>query len=453
MPKFVVVGHPNKGKSSLVATLAQNDQIGISALSGTTVKATHYAMQASGTLCYELVDTPGFQRAEALLAILREQADDAARRAEAITSWLAQNGDDFPDERALLAPVMDEDAALIYVVDGAKPYRSHYEAEMEILRWTGRPRLAIINPINGNRYAEQWRSALDQYFSLVVDFDPLQASFEQQLALLRNFATLKQSWQQPLAHAIDALQQQREDKVAAALNQLQSGLEELLNFRLSSPVGQQDEAAKQKLFTDYQHALLQHERALRERLQASLSHYHYQQPDEQMLLDSSELFDPKQWQLWGLPRKQLTWLAAGSGGAAGAMVDLGLSAGTFMLGAVVGSVASAGSVWLWGDKLAKVSNNNKQQQLTIGPVKNLAFSWVLLARQLYLIDSLLGRNHARRDVPNLEQLAQAQQQTRARLEALGQKEKLQISLWLQGRKVPGNQQKTLQILKTLLVYR
>ena len=52
----------------------------------------------------------------------------------------------FEAEVALLAP-LGEGAGVIYVVDGAVPYGPEYEAEMEILRWSGRPSLAVINPI------------------------------------------------------------------------------------------------------------------------------------------------------------------------------------------------------------------------------------------------------------------------------------------------------------------
>lgn len=41
-PTFAVVGHPNKGKSSVVATLSQNDAIAIALEPGTTRKRQAY---------------------------------------------------------------------------------------------------------------------------------------------------------------------------------------------------------------------------------------------------------------------------------------------------------------------------------------------------------------------------------------------------------------------------
>mgnify|MGYP000710297057 FL=1 len=153
-PVFAIVGHPNKGKSSLVATLAQNDSVAISQVSGTTVTAQRFAMEVDGQPCYWLVDTPGFQRARLLLEILQSKSQHAGDRQQVIRDFIADpaNQSQFPDECQLLRPLVSvsseqENVAIIYVVDGAKPYRPEYEHEMEILRWTGQPRMAIINPI------------------------------------------------------------------------------------------------------------------------------------------------------------------------------------------------------------------------------------------------------------------------------------------------------------------
>ena len=61
-PRFAVVGHPNKGKSSVVATLAQNDSIAIAMEPGTTRDSHRYPMKVDDVTLYELIDTPGFQR-------------------------------------------------------------------------------------------------------------------------------------------------------------------------------------------------------------------------------------------------------------------------------------------------------------------------------------------------------------------------------------------------------
>ncbi len=70
-PKFAVVGHPNKGKSSIVATLAHDESVHISNVPGATTIQRSYPLQIDGVTLYELYDTPGFQRARAILAWLK----------------------------------------------------------------------------------------------------------------------------------------------------------------------------------------------------------------------------------------------------------------------------------------------------------------------------------------------------------------------------------------------
>ncbi|MCZ6888726.1 MAG: 50S ribosome-binding GTPase, partial [Gammaproteobacteria bacterium] len=61
IPRIAVVGHPNKGKSSIVATLAEDDGVGISHFPGTTTKARAFPLRVDTEVLYELIDTPGFQ--------------------------------------------------------------------------------------------------------------------------------------------------------------------------------------------------------------------------------------------------------------------------------------------------------------------------------------------------------------------------------------------------------
>jgi hypothetical protein len=79
------------------------------------------------------------------------------------------------------------------VVDGTVPYSRDFEAEMEILRWTGRPRMALVNRIGTGNHIEEWKKALGQYFSLVREFDANRASFDDRIRLLESFRELDRS--------------------------------------------------------------------------------------------------------------------------------------------------------------------------------------------------------------------------------------------------------------------
>src|SRR4030095_7527246 len=130
-PAFAVVGHPNKGKSSIVSTLAQDDSVRIAPEPGTTTECREYPMRIDGVVQYVLVDTPGFQRARRALDWMRARETHAgAHRAggEAVVEEQRASAR-FPDECRLLAPVL-AGAGIVYVADGARPYGPDFEAEM-----------------------------------------------------------------------------------------------------------------------------------------------------------------------------------------------------------------------------------------------------------------------------------------------------------------------------------
>ena len=56
-PSFAVVGHPNKGKSSLVAALAQDEWVKIGPEPGTTTHTQPFPMRIDGEVLYTFVDT------------------------------------------------------------------------------------------------------------------------------------------------------------------------------------------------------------------------------------------------------------------------------------------------------------------------------------------------------------------------------------------------------------
>ena len=90
-PVFAVVGHPNKGKSSIVATLSQNDAIAIALEPGTTRKHQAYPLAVDGKTLYTLVDTPGFQRPRRVLEWLEAHSVSAPDRAAFSAAWILVN--------------------------------------------------------------------------------------------------------------------------------------------------------------------------------------------------------------------------------------------------------------------------------------------------------------------------------------------------------------------------
>src|SRR5262249_47192515 len=129
-PTFAVVGHPNKGKSSIVSTLAQDDSVRIAPEPGTTTECRAYPMRVDGEVQYVLVDTPGFQRARRALEWMRARETHAGAHRAVVEAFVAEHRrtGEFPDECELLAPVL-AGAGILYVADGARPYGPDFEAE------------------------------------------------------------------------------------------------------------------------------------------------------------------------------------------------------------------------------------------------------------------------------------------------------------------------------------
>src|SRR5210317_1271133 len=91
LPNFAVVGRPNKGKSSIVATLARDDSVRIAARAGSTRSTRRFPMQVDGEVLYELIDTPGMQRSRQLLAWLQSHCSDAASRPATVQRFLEEH--------------------------------------------------------------------------------------------------------------------------------------------------------------------------------------------------------------------------------------------------------------------------------------------------------------------------------------------------------------------------
>ena len=85
VPRVAVVGRVNKGKSSIVSTLAEDDSVRVDPRPGTTVEVREYPVRVDGEPLFVLVDTPGFEDAPRALAWLR--ARERRTRPRTAQSW------------------------------------------------------------------------------------------------------------------------------------------------------------------------------------------------------------------------------------------------------------------------------------------------------------------------------------------------------------------------------
>jgi hypothetical protein len=291
-------------------------------------------------------------------------------------------------------------AAIIYVVDGSHPYGPEYEAEMEILRWCGQPRLALINPIQNSEHVNEWRTALDQYFSLVQTFNPMNASVEQQAQLLKHLTVIAPEWHEKLGRLAEALVIEQSQWRQQAAELLAHWLDEACQHQVRQKVLEKKQAeaalpALELAFKQWQ--LYREKRALNE-LKYLYRHMQTRTSIEMLELPP-DLFDIEQWYLWGLNKQQL--LAAGTMGgiAAGGSIDMMVGGASAMTGAILGGLTGFASAMLGSSQLLKQDLKGLPlggYEVQLGPIKDPNFPYVLINRFLHLHRQLATKNHADR---------------------------------------------------------
>jgi hypothetical protein len=359
-------------------------------------------MRLDGRTLYTLVDTPGFQRARAALAWMKANEADAASRPAVVARFVREHagGDRFHDECELLQPIIDG-AGIIYVVDGAAPYGPEYEAEMEILRWTGQPSLAIINPIGEPRFVEPWQNALGQFFRVVRVIDVLQAPFAQQIELLRGFGQLREDWREPLHTAVEALIAQRDRQKADAARLIAEMIEAALTYQefKDMPKDAPTREPSRQLEQRYRGKLRQLEREAREAVESVYGYSHVERREDDFELLEADLLASETWILFGLKKRDLIALGAAGGAVAGGMLDLSLGGSTFFAGAALGGLVGGATGFFSADKLTEVKvlqHSLGGRRLRCGPTKNLQFPFVLVGRARLHQSLVAARTHAQR---------------------------------------------------------
>lgn len=414
LPTFVVVGHVNKGKSSVVATLLEDPSIPIDLIPGTTTKAAAYDFRIDGEAVFRLMDTPGFQEAAAALAWLEQHSQGASDRQATVRAFVETFADGirFHDEVELLRPLLEPGpVGLLYVVDASRPYRAAHEAEMEILRWCGRPGMALMNRIGAEDFAEEWRPVLQQFFSVVRTFHAHQADPEERLRLLATFGELHEDWAGPLQAAVRSLQdqavrrtRQMQQCIAGYLTAAWSHVETGSTHAQASPADQQE--LGNRLTRRYERHLRDLERDCRRGVEAIYGFSTLEALDRPFDITPEDLFDHASWRLFGLSQAQLTARAAAAGGVTGGVLDLftgGLSLG---VGVALGSAVGAAGAWFgsrrvaqhWTPKharLAKLFPGEYGHVRAFGPIAKDAFAYVLLDRALLHGLAVRHRAHAR----------------------------------------------------------
>jgi hypothetical protein len=406
IPSFAVVGAVNHGKSSVVSTLAEDDRVRISAMPGETVECAAYSLRDL-FVCH---DTPGFQNAFEALAELRPAAQ--AREPLAVFRAFVEKHrgeSEFDAECRLFAPLI-EGAGVVYVVDGSRPWTELHGAEMEILRLTGQPRLAIINRTSATDHVADWKRRLGLHFNAVREFNAHAASFADRIELLETLAAIEHAWKPKLSSAVKLLREEWEARLDECAEILAELLIDALQYRESeAPKSDLPEARKRQaeaLRTRFLSGLGQREARAHREIIRLFGHRLVKAEGTEMPAITGDLFGDETWRLAGLNEKQLVAAGAILGGATGASLDILTAGHTLLAGTLAGSAVGAGVAWFTGKQRPEVKVRVPGLgarlhlggvEMTAGPLTALNFPWILLDRAIGTLAYVANRAHARRD--------------------------------------------------------
>jgi hypothetical protein len=402
-PAFAVLGHPNEGKSSVVSTLTENERVRVSRTPGETRRCHRFEIARNGQSALEIFDTPGFENPAATLAWF--QAWTGPEEA-LIPAFIEAHRDrpDFRNDLELLEPLRRR-AGILYVADPSRPLREVDRQEMELLRLTGLPRLALLNAKRDNdSFLPAWREALNRRFNLVRDFNAHRATFPERIALLEALAVLDPRSEAALRDLCRDLRQDWEQRLHAAALGIETLLQRVIRHQVRARIHPERPEPEQAaaLLDLYQRELRGLEQDARREWRALFQHLDLPGGDGNTLV-MEDLFATRVWRLLGLSRRQIAGMAATTAALLGVGVDIaagGITFGVFTAaGALIGGIAGwIGAPRLGLKKLPLPGGRHlARETLHAGPCHNLPFLFVLLDRSLLYLVRLMNWSHGRRD--------------------------------------------------------
>jgi hypothetical protein len=418
VPAFAVVGRVNMGKSAVIATLLEiddNELIRVSPTPGETTRCQAHKVIFDDKECVRFIDTPGFSRPVEAMRAIQQIHGPGTPGLETLRKFVAEAGEEFGDEKRLLEPLLDG-AGVLYIVDPAKPLRDDFLAEMEILRWTGRPRLALLNRRGQTTAAdeESWRERLGGAFNLVRTFDAHSARYDERLRLLKSLLEIEERHRDRLEETIRLVENEWKRRREDAAEILLGFLEDALQLKVSATLEESDltipsrrERKAELLSKQYFAKLAERELECFAALLKIYRHHLLQADNSVETFTGIDLESAETWTKWGLPRAKLAMAAAVAGGAAGLAVDAATGGLTHGAGTLFGAISGGAAAWFKGGSLPDLRidllggmklGTGEGKSLSMGPPKNPNFPWVLLDGALARYQQMLNRAHGRRDV-------------------------------------------------------
>jgi signal recognition particle receptor subunit beta len=384
----------------VVATLTENDRIAIDKRAGTTTRSDIYPVEIDDQTVLRFIDTPGFQNPTDILEWFQAHPDEA----DLARAFLATHGDDrlFSHDCALLQPIADG-AGIILVVDGSKRIKEKDRTEMELLRLTGRPRMAILNNLsNNNKHMPAWQDALNKSFNSVREFNAHRATYAERIALLNALKTIDQRWEPMLDETIRAFERDWDRRIEQSVISILELLRKALAFRVIKIVKvaelhseRERDEIRQRLQESLQEGLRTLESETQSEIRTHFKHNVWNMPSGSLLVQ--DLFSDEVERHLGLNRHQTVLASAAAGAATGGAIDLGVGGLSFGTGTLIGAGLGGVLGVLGTSQLAKldIQRTLGVERFTLGPVSNPRFPFILLDRIVLYCARAMNWAHGR----------------------------------------------------------
>ena len=236
------------------------------------------------------------------------------------------------------------------MVDGSRPVRTIDKTEMEILRLTGLPRMAIINTKDKHhaQFLDNWRLEARKHFNTIRVFDAHRATYAERIELLESLKNIDPDWQPQLEAVISAFKQdwrhRIDDSVAIILELLASAGRHKVTKTCSdeSQVPETKKILTEKFKTDIHRFEKTAHKNIRKRFKHNI--FNYELPPHSIIHE--DLFSKNSWRILGLKQWQVAAAGAAGGSVVGAKVDLALAGLSFGVFTAIGGLIGGGSATL-----------------------------------------------------------------------------------------------------------
>ncbi|HEY1081514.1 MAG TPA: DUF3482 domain-containing protein [Prosthecobacter sp.] len=194
-----LISHTNAGKTTLARTLLRRDVGEVRDAAHVTLFNESYSLLEEDARLLRLWDTPGFGDSARLLKRLKRERNP-------VLWFLSQTWDRLTDKplwcsQQALKNVRDEADVVLYLVNATEPpeVAAYVGPEMEILGWTGKPVLVLLNQTGAEQEAggdeaelNAWREHLKGYTFVrqVLRMDAFARCWVQENRLMDSLAPL-----------------------------------------------------------------------------------------------------------------------------------------------------------------------------------------------------------------------------------------------------------------------